>query len=626
MTRARTLAYWTVPWLICLAVHWQGFEAWFRSDDFAWLSLYSQIHSFPDLLSALFRPEAQGTIRPWSERAFFIVGYGLFGLNALPFRVVIFATQFAGLSLAQAVGARIAGSRAAAFCAAILWTINSSTAEPLGWVCVYNEVMCAAFLLLALWMLMRYIETGERRYRIAEWVVFLLGFGALELNVVYPALAAGYLVCVRKARLWRVDRRTPSGYPVLSHVLPMFAVSIVYTALHTWAAPPLRTGDYAMHFSGSIARTLAVYWSWSIGPAYLETAPHLKRWMLLAAIGVLSLVLLLFLVRKLRAGYRAAAFCIVWYVVTFLPMLPLRDHVTEYYPYIPVIGVAWLGGWDLAEAWKRGGRPRTAAITLAAIYVALVLPRTVRASHWNYALAEKVHDLVAGVVRARQLHPGNAILLEGVDEDQFLNGVRDKVFSLIGANDVYLTPGSEKHLKQNAEWGQVGDYVLDATAASQALRRNALQVYDVRGSALRNVTSQYRITLRSTGLPLRVSASDPLAAYLLGPEWYVLDTDHRWMGKRATLRMGAPAEAGRKLYLDGYSAEALGEAEVTVSVNGIALSPATVRPGRFEAAFVLPDAVVGKLEMHVSVEVNRTFRPPGDPRDLGLSFGTFGVR
>src|SRR5271170_5366819 len=113
MTRARTVAYWTVPALICLAVHWQGFEAWFRQDDFAWLSLYSHIHSFPDLVWWLFRPQAQGTIRPWSERAFFIAGYALFGLNALPYRIVIFATQFAALALTQAVGARLTASRAA---------------------------------------------------------------------------------------------------------------------------------------------------------------------------------------------------------------------------------------------------------------------------------------------------------------------------------------------------------------------------------------------------------------------------------------------------------------------------------------------------------------------------------
>ncbi|MGA7241373.1 MAG: hypothetical protein WBY44_37165 [Bryobacteraceae bacterium] len=622
MTRARAVAYWTVPALICLAVHWRGFEAWFRSDDFAWLSLFSHIHSLPDLLGALFLPKAQGTIRPWSERAFFIVGYALFGLNALPFRIVIFATQFAGLALTQAVGVRLTGSRAAGFCAAILWTINSSTMEPLGWVCVYNEVMCAAFLLGALYMLMRYIETGDRRYKIGEWVVFLLGFGALELNVVYPALAAGYIL------LCTYDR--PPGLSTrrrrVLQALPMFAVSIVYTAIHTLAAPPSATGDYAMHFGPSLLRTLGVYWTWSVGPVYLETPRHLRRWMLLAAIALVSLGLLLFLVRKLRAGYPAVLFCIVWYVVTFAPTLPLRDHITEYYPYIPVIGLAWLGAWGLVEAWRRGGGARNAAVALAALYVCLVLPRTVRASNWNYGLTEKARDLVAGVARARQLHPGKAILLEDVDEDEFLNAVRDKAFALIDAKQVYLAPGSEKRLTQDAEWGRVEDYILDPSVVAQALDHGNLQVYDVRGGTLRNITSRYRLMLPAVGLPLRVSVSDSLTAYLLGPGWYTLDIDHRWMGKRATLRMGAPTEPERKLYLTGYSAEALGLAEVTVSVNDIALPSASVHPGPFVASFALPDSVVGTGEIQVAIQVNKTFRPPGDPRDLGLSFGVFEIR
>ncbi len=612
MTRARAVAYWTVPALICLVVHWRGFEAWFRADDFAWLSLYNHIHGFPGLLSALFRPEAQGTIRPWSERAFFIVGYALFGLNALPYRIVIFATQFVGLALAQTVGTRLTGSRAAGFLAAILWTVNSSTMEPLGWACVYNEVMCAAFLLGALYLLMRYVETGDRRYKAAEWVVFLLGFGALEVNVVYPALAAGYtLLCGRK---------------FFRGTLPMFAVSIAYAVAHMVAAPPPATGGYAMHFGPSLVRTLATYWGWSLGPVYLETPPFMRRWMMLAAIAVLSLALLIFLVRKWRTGRYAALFCIVWYLVTFAPMLPLRDHRTEYYPYIPVIGLAWLGAWGLTEAWKRGSGAQTAAIALGVLYLMLVLPRTVRASAWNYGLTVKARDLVAGVARAHELHPREAILLRGVDEDQYLNVVRDKAFILIGANNVYLTPDSASELTDEPAWGRVEDYLLAPSVAAKALDRGALEVYDVRGGTLRNITSKYGSTLLAGGLPLRVSVSDPMTAYLLGPEWYPIDVDHRWMSKRASLRIGAPPKPGCKLYLTAYSPEGLGPAELTVFVDGVALPSVPVRSGAVEASFALPDSAVGKPELGLTVEVSKTFRPPNESRDLSLSFGTFEIR
>jgi hypothetical protein len=622
MTRARTAAYWTLPALICLAVHWQAFEAWFRADDFAWLSLYSHIQSFSDLLSALFRPEAQGTIRPWSERAFFIAGYALFGLDSLPYRVIIFATQFAGLALVQLTGFKLTGSRVAGLLAAVFWTINSATTEPLGWACVYNEVMCAAFLLLALWFRIRLLESGKKRFQIFEWITFILGFGALELNLVYPALAAAYTWLsgydTRQPR-----KETPANW---KHIGAMFAVSIAYFGIHTWAAPPAASGPYAMHFGPSMMRTLAEYWTWSVGPVYLELPPHVKLWMMLAAIVLVSVGLFAFLTRKLRAGFAMAAFCLVWYLVTFAPMLPLRDHITEYYGYIPVIGLAWLGGWALVEGWRRAGSTRIVAAALAAIYILMVLPRTVRATHWNYELTEEARDLVAGVARAQQLHPGQAILLDGVDEAGFINAVRDKAFVLIKADRVYLAPGSERRLTQQSDWDRVANYVLDPSIAQQGLARGQLQVYDVRGGTFHNITSTYRYTLRAEGLPSRVSAADPLTAYLLGPEWYALDIDHRWMGKRATLRMGAPKEPERKLYLTGYSVDALGPAEVKVSVNGMELPPAPVNPGPFQLSFALPDAIVGQREMKVAIEVSKTFRPSNEPRDLGLSFGTFEVR
>ena len=108
---SRRTAYYALPILFCLGLHLYALRTWFFQDDFAWLSLDSHIHSFSDLVWWLFRPQAQGTIRPWSERAFFIAGYALFGLNALPYRIVIFGTQFAALALTQAVGARLTGSR-----------------------------------------------------------------------------------------------------------------------------------------------------------------------------------------------------------------------------------------------------------------------------------------------------------------------------------------------------------------------------------------------------------------------------------------------------------------------------------------------------------------------------------
>ena len=178
-------------------------------------------------------PMAQGTIRPWSERVFFMVFYRVFGLDPLPFHIWIFLTQCANILLLLSVARRLTGSRLAGFAAALFWIFNTSWPLVMTWTSAYNEPLCAFFLLAAFRFLLRYLETGDRRYWVLQWVVFLLGFGALELNVVYPALAAAYtFLCARK---------------YFVRTLPLFAASVVFVVAHRMAAPPA-SGVYQMHF------------------------------------------------------------------------------------------------------------------------------------------------------------------------------------------------------------------------------------------------------------------------------------------------------------------------------------------------------------------------------------------
>src|SRR5262249_23943339 len=151
----------------------------------------------------------------------------------------------------------------------------------------------------------------------------LLGFGALELNLVYPALAAGYTVlCARK---------------YFNRTLPLFVPSIVYVIVHSAVAPAPMTCYYAMHFTGSVIRTLGKYWTWSIGPTFLETPVALPKWFLPAGIALVTAGLLAFVGLRWRGGNPLGGFFLLWYLVTIAPVLPLRDHMTEYYVILPMI-------------------------------------------------------------------------------------------------------------------------------------------------------------------------------------------------------------------------------------------------------------------------------------------------
>ena len=159
-----------------------GLDVWFMQDDFAWLGLLRQMNNWRDVVRVLFEPAAQGTIRPWSERGFFLLFEYLFGLDNFPFRIMVFLTMTADILLIGWIIRRLSGSRLAAAIAGIVWVANASLVVVMTWSASWNEALCPFFLLSALVLFIRYSETGESRWWWLQLTVFVLGFGALEIN------------------------------------------------------------------------------------------------------------------------------------------------------------------------------------------------------------------------------------------------------------------------------------------------------------------------------------------------------------------------------------------------------------------------------------------------------------
>jgi hypothetical protein len=622
MKRAARAAYWILPGIACLALYRLGLKCWFQQDDFAWLSLSLQVHDWQDLLRALFEPKAQGTIRPLSERAFFLIFYGLFGLNALPFRIAVFATQLANLVLVSAVARRLTKSAAAGFLAPVLWTANSVLAVAMSWTSAYNQILCAFFLLLSFYCLLRHFETGGRGWWLAQWVSFVLGFGALEINVVYPAIAAAYALCCARVYF----RKT----------LWLFVPSIVFAAMHWHFAAKPAGGLYAMHFDASVFPTFWRYWEWVLGPSRLTQASLLlPGWLIGGATALLTLLLLGFAARQIARGERLALFLLLWFAIVLAPVLPLRDHVSDYYLTAPAIGLAILAAWGLAVAWKSGVGWRVAGVLAVSVYLAASVPAARAITAWNFERSRAVRFLVLGLDRVRQLHPGKVVLLTGVGADLFWAGIHDKPYRLVGLEDLYLVPGSEKRIGKQAGFDPVSSYVLPPAVALRALEEGRVVIYSAAGPRLRNVTRAYGAIARSqwsaTEAPRRVDAGDPLYAGQLGPEWHRIEGRYRWMPKRATVRLGGPRSPEERLYLSGFCPEShlrKGPVTLAVTVNGRRLAAAklTERDRQFEFVFNLPVDLVDKDELEILLELDRVLDPAGDGRELGLVFGEIAIR
>src|SRR5205085_296953 len=121
---------------------------------------------------------------------------------------------------------------------------------------------------------------------VAQLVVFILGFGALETNLIYPVLVGAYVLAVDRERL--------------REVVPLALISILYIGLHIWAAPLPATGPYRTYFDGSMLSTLWLYWKNALGPSRLGLLRIWPSFWRSAATVLLMLGLAIFLFDKLR--------------------------------------------------------------------------------------------------------------------------------------------------------------------------------------------------------------------------------------------------------------------------------------------------------------------------------------
>ncbi len=625
--RERTLkiAYWTLPSLFCLLLYWQGLTIWFLHDDFAWLSLRFQVYDWPSLLRAVFTPAEHGTFRPLSERGFFLLFSTLFGVNPLPFRICVFLTQFASLVLVSSIVRRLTGSKLAGLLAPLFWMANTVMTVAMTWSSAYMQVLCGFLLLLSFHLFLRHIETGKRRYLYLQWIPFLTGFLVMETIIVYPAIAAAYAVlCVREH---------------FKKTLPLFVPSVVFTVLHMILAPKQAAGTYSIHLDVSMASTLWTYWRWLFQPFALtfpSTTP--LRWWLWTSTVVFTLALAGFAGWMAWRGRRVPLFFLALFVLLLAPVLPLREHVTDYYLTLPSLGVASLGAAAVAFAFQQAGRPvwlwRALALVLAVFFLAVSIPQVHKVTHWWHARARRVRNLTLGVAEARQMHPRETILLTGVDDTLFWGGILDGCFRAVGVSEIFLSPDTVGHIQSRPVLGNVERFLLPGQAILRGLKNNAIIVYDVSDGKLVNVTRRYSQAAPSKFVdrpPSRVDAGNPLTAYVFGDTWHQIDNGYRWMPRRATLRLRGPDAPGATLTVQGFCPKrqlAQGPLGFTVTIDGVRMPEVKITRGdaQFTYDFPIPASAVGKPEIEIALESERVFKAEGDGRELGLVFGVFEIR
>jgi hypothetical protein len=615
----RRFAWYGAPMAICLYLHWVGLKTWFTGDDFSWLGLRLLVHNFHDLLWALFAPLAQGTIRTLSERAYFLVMSSVFGVNAVAFRIVAFVTQFANLALLAVITRRITKSGLAGFLAPVFWCAHGALALAMSWSSAYNELLGGFFILSAFYFLLRHIESGQRRDAVGLWVCYLLGFGALEHTVVFPALAGLYALCCAP----RYFRRT----------WPLWIPSIAFMILHFWVIPHSNDTAYKLYVDRTIVSTLVNYWMRATDAFRPSAVPN--QLLPIGAVTTVSLTVGLwgFALWRLFLGDKRGIFFLGWFLLLIAPVLPLKNHIDDYYLTLPLTGLAMLGAWGCARAIQARW-PAALATALALGYLTVSHSYLRINQYWFYHRAQKMKMLLTGLEAAHKAHPDRMILLQGVSDQLFWAGFADHPFQLFGIDKIYLAPGSEQAINPHPEWGGILDFLAPTSIALQALRDHKAVVYAMMPDGIADVTSEYNRVIGSQYLALNrstVDVGDPIFADRVGPEWYPSADRFRWMPKVATLKIAGPSSPDEVLSITGYFPAPLGNhgpVHLTAWADSFNLGTRELsRAGEtFNLEFDLPAQTLGKDPITLRIALDHTSRFPPDTRELGMVFGRFQIK
>ncbi len=623
-------ARWRYGWLaiapaFALLIYWRVPLTWFANDDFAWLGLPLEVHRARDLIKVLFAPRAQGTIRFLGERLFFLVFSGVFGYHALPYHLFALATWCADLVLAALIGERLTQSKAAGVLGAVFWTASSILVTPIAWVSAYNELFCGFCILMAFYARLR-------GWRATEWIAYLAGFGALEVIVAYPAIAALHALCVPKQNH---DRQGVGGPSLnLRSTIPLFIPAILFTILHFLLIPKNAGGYYQVAVDWRIFSTLLQYLKWCLGPSRLfQLAGHWGRYGT-RVMWITALALALFVIVRLWRREWMAVFFSGWFVFLVAPVLVLPNHVTDYYASLAELGLAWLAGWAMVVAWRAGWLIRGFAVVLAAASLTGSLREDDAYTRWYYRRSIRMETLFVGIQDALRAHPGSALILHGVDNDLFQTGFQDEPFRLLGFPKVYLAPGGEAGIDAREDLGGVAPFLISPRQALSMIANNQARVLGVSNDGVRDITRAYQIVLRADPRATRVDAldaGDPNAAASLGPTWFPPEGGFRWMPKSATVRLSGPKESTQRLYLTGFAPGPVmksGPVTMTVRADGRELGKSVIRNAdkQFGFDFALPADLVDKPSIEVTVELDKVMRAPSDNRELGMVFGTFSIR
>jgi hypothetical protein len=319
----------------------------FHTDD--WYALRNYSVGLPWLESVLMDDPAR--FRPLKGVLIYL-RYLAFGDNAWGYYVISILLHVVVCLLFYRFLLKIGLSNLLSFLSALFFTIYFQHYEAVLWLSGIIRIYVALFLILSLWMLHKYIRTGERRSLIAFGVISFAGlFVAEDFLVAQIAFVVFSFLFAE-----RPDRRRHRISIVIIGGLGL----IIYFALRTsLIGSPQFTQEY-YKFGPHVIANLVGYLEWMALPPpdhsyFRPLSTHLgaasyRAWDIASM--VLMVAFSLYSVFLIVKGPRGVRFFSVLIFVALIPALPLTMKVGSRYTYVPSLGFSVIVSYAIIQLYN----------------------------------------------------------------------------------------------------------------------------------------------------------------------------------------------------------------------------------------------------------------------------------
>lgn len=466
--------------------------------------------------------------RPLHIFSYWLV-WRLAGPNATVFHLFQLALYALTVLLVFRLGRALLHNELAAFAGALLWALHPLHVEAIAWIAAVPDVGCGFFYLLGFWLFLRAEQAGDHqalRHGLAA-LAYLPALFFKETALSFPLLLAGYWFFhpTKEERMRRALRWLPYVGAVAGYVVIRIAALGHFSEARQFWKVPLGVIGAGLGLLGQHAKLffwsghLSSFRTFELGPSLRSPWPWLALLALLVACG-------------LRKREPALGFLVVWWGVTLLPCLDIRQLsipiLAERFSYLPSVGLS-LAVAFLALVWfprllplRRLAPVLVPALGLVSLLWAIQDVRAVPNWRDNDALWTYSYRVAPG---AATVHISRAVVLQYRDRDfdaaarEYESALRLNQNSFVPlatvAYESYLSLGQIALLKGHRE--EALDYFQKAV---RALPSHSA-AYDVLGT-MYFPQQDYLKAAEYFSQAVKVSPQDLVARFYLGTCWMKL--------------------------------------------------------------------------------------------------------